>query len=168
VSTGWLGNLRRLVCRAVLRSYCCTDVTGTSYFQAYSARWCCSRRQHSLATLLRISTHRSGSNSEFTSSAVHFINAILTLRRVQCFLATRGDGREKNAELWLAAGDNCWSRRGLTTLVSPPPMAYIATPGKGVSCLQRQLLLFTRLARCATPARGEISMATSSFATRFQ
>jgi len=39
--------------------------------------------------------HQSGSNSEFTSSAVRFINAILTLRRVQCFLATRGDGREK-------------------------------------------------------------------------
>jgi len=44
-----------------------------------------------LLILLRISgvqaaTHRSSSNSEFTSSAVRFINAILTLRRVQRFL----------------------------------------------------------------------------------
>ena len=48
------------------------------------------------------------------------------------FLATRGDGREKNAELWLAAGDNCWSRRGLTTPVSPPHTACIATPGRAL------------------------------------
>jgi len=45
-----------------------------------------------LLILLRISgvqaaTHPSSSNSEFTSSEVRFINAILTLRRVQWFLA---------------------------------------------------------------------------------
>jgi len=47
------------------------------------------------------------------------------------FLATRGDVREKNAELWLAAGDNCWSHHAGLGLLAGHHLPWLA--------LQRQV-----------------------------